>query len=254
MKLQHQQKPKPKPAKPKFIFGIIAGLAAGALLFALNSFAFHGNPIQRIEGLHAEVDVIADGTQHPVLMGGDDGTNLRNVLVDSGGRIQVDLVTATVDLGSNNDVVATAGLLFGNSPTTLEGTTLLFNAGTIAATQMGASTAVTVSGTGTITQVCVVYTTGTITNAQDQSVIFFEADPTITENTADMTQAEALLVVAKVDFVAADFELQFATAQVACKETAAPYIAVTHALILISGAGSMSDEIINMRFWYRRDS
>ena len=232
-----------------FISAVILGI--GVVPLAL---ATHSGPTQQIEGIHGEGDA---NLAKPVLIGGDDGTDITNVLVDTDGHPQVDVLTmpsVTVDLGTNNDVVATAGLLHGNSPTTLEGITTLFNAGDITATNFGASSAVTVTGTGKITQVCVAWTMGTLNPVQTHSVLFFDADPVIAENVADLTAAESLMVIGSVDFVAADYPAEFATAETACKATEISFTAVTHAILHLTGAGAGTDEIVKLRFWYRRDS
>ncbi len=221
-----------------FLLGTLYIQTSGGIPQAL---ATHSGPTQQVDGTHTEGDGFLP---NPVLMGGDDGTDIKNIAVDTDGNIQVDVLSS----------VQTAGVLQGNSPTTLEGITTLFNAGDITATNFGASTAITVAGTGTITQVCLAWTMGTLNPVQTHSVFFFDADPAIAENVADLTAAESLLVIGEVAFVAADYPAEFATAETACKATDIKYVTATHAALHLTGVGAGTDEIVKLRLWYRRDS
>lgn len=239
-------------------FGILTGVLAGALIFALNSFAFHGGPTQRIEGLHAEGDTIVDGTQRPIMMGGDDGTSLKNINVDpTTGDVQVDVTnTVTVDLGSNNDVVATAGLLHANSPMTLVDTFVLFDGSAetqIATTNLGASKAITITGTGTLEKICIIVSLGT-PFAEAMSIIFFDADPGITIEDASITLAQAQNIQAVVSLTAAGFRDNFATAKINCQDVNEEFTSITHVVFASEGATTYDDEDIEMRLIYRRTS
>ena len=239
-------------------FGVLIGVLVGALIFALNSFAFHGGPTQSIEGLHAEGDTIADGTQRPVLMGGDDGTNLKSINVDATtGDVQVDVTnTITADLGANNDVVLTAGLLHADSPTTLVDTFVLFDGSAetqIANTNFGASKAITITGSGTITKICIISSLGSVL-AQDGQIIFFDADPTLAADVADLTLAEAQDIVSVISLTGTDYISDFASSAINCQATTETFTSITHVVYHSNGATLIDDEDLEMRLWYRRDS
>jgi hypothetical protein len=189
-------------------------------------------------------------------MGGDDGTSLKSINVDATtGDVQVDVTnTVTVDLEANNDVVLTAGLLHADSPTTEAAIVNLFNAGDITATNMGASTAITIAGTGTLTKICVILTAGNISTAESGNLIFFTTDPTISENTADLTVVKAKQISSIISLTGTDFTTQFATAQVNCQSVDEPYTALTHVLWHAAGASAYTDEIIDLLVTFRRDS
>ena len=161
-----------------------------------------------------------------------------------------------VDIGDVDvkSMVATAGLLHANSPTTVATIVKVFNAGDIAATSMGASTAITISGTGALTKVCVILTTGTITTAENGDLIFFTTDPTIAENTADLTVAKAKQISSIISLTGTDFTTDFATAQINCQKVDEPFTALTHVLWHAKGATAYTDEVIDVLVTYRRDS
>ncbi len=162
--------------------------------------------------------------------------------------------TITVDLAGNNDVVLTAGLLHADSPTTVATIVKVFNAGDIAATSMGASTAITISGTGALTKVCVILTTGTITTAENGDLIFFTTDPTISENTADLTVVKAKQISSIISLTGTDFTTDFTTTQINCQKVDEPFTALTHVLWHAKGATAYTDEVIDVLVTYRRDS
>ena len=147
-----------------------------------------------------------------------------------------------------------AGLLHANSPQTEATIVKVFNAGDIAATSMGASTAINISGTGALTKVCVILTTGTITTAEDGDLIFFTTDPTISENTADLTVVKAKQISSIISLTGTDFTTDFATAQVNCQKVDEPFTAITHVLWHAKGATAYTDEVIDVLVTYRRDS
>lgn len=333
---------------------VVALLAGSALLFSLNpiqlAFTSHGGPLNWVEGLHDE-GVALSGTERPILMGGDDGTNLVNLLVDAGGRAQVDIidggggsqtedaihasgdtgsfmlllrddtpvaasgpegdyiagsadafgaqyVTVTdgagaavdpfviadfnaafgtagaadaqvlsiqgiasmtpviVDLAGNNDVVVTAGLLDANSPMTLVDTFVLFDGSAetqIATTNLGASKSITISGTGALKKICIIVSLGT-PFAEDMSIIFFDADPSITIEDASLTLAQAQNVQVVVSLTAAGFRSNFATAMINCQDISEVFTSITHVVFASEGATTYDDEDIEMRLIYRRTS
>ena len=166
--------------------------------------------------------------------------------------INTKLVTGTV-IGDVNSILA-VGLLHANSPTTVAAIVKVFNAGDIAATSMGASTAITITGTGALTKVCVILTTGTITSAENGDLIFFTTDPTISENTADLTVVKAKQISSIISLTGTDFTTDFATAQVNCQKVDEPFTALTHVLWHAKGATAYTDEVIDVLVTYRRDS
>jgi hypothetical protein len=123
----------------------------------------------------------------------------------------------------------------------------------IAPTNFGASKSITVSGSGKITKMCVIFTAGTLTEADDGVVYFFDADPTFTIETADLTVAEAQTVVGSIRVTTEDYDTQFATAQVAClDELDSAFHSITHVAYLNTDAGTLTDEDIEIHFWYER--
>ena len=119
-------------------------------------------------------------------------------------------------------------------------------------TNFGASQAITVTGAGRITKMCVVFTVGTVTQAEVMQVLFFDADPAITIDTAVMTVAEAQTVVAQIQFTAAPY-LQTTTAQVHCNGGLnEPFHSITHVVLYNEGATTLTDEDVEIHFWYER--
>ena len=216
-----------------------------------------------ISGSEGQVDVITSALPTGASTSAKQLADGHNVTVDNASiavtatnlDVQIggsDVVT--VDMAGNNDVVATAGLLHANSPTTVAAIVKVFNAGDIAATSMGASTAITITGTGALTKVCVILTTGTITSAEDGDLIFFTTDPTISENTADLTVVKAKQISSIISLTGTDFTTDFATAQINCQKVDEPFTALTHVLWHAKGATAYTDEVIDVLVTYRRDS
>jgi len=124
----------------------------------------------------------------------------------------------------------------------------------IAPTNMGASKTITFLDSGTITKVCFVFTVGTLTEADDGSVFFFDADPVIAIEEADMTVAEAQTAVARFDITTEDYSVEFATAQFAClRDLNSRFHSITHVVYHNTDAGTLTDEDIEIHVWYKRD-
>ncbi|KKL19749.1 hypothetical protein LCGC14_2462360, partial [marine sediment metagenome] len=94
----------------------------------------------------------------------------------------------------------------------------------------------------------------TITTAQDGDLIFFTTDPTISENTADLTVVKAKQISNIISLTGSDFTADFATAQVNCQKVDESFTAITHVLWHAKGATAYTDEIIDVLVTYRRTS
>ena len=172
-------------------------------------------------------------------------------------------VTATLSAVDNavlddiaNGTPQDAGLLHANSPTTLIDTFSLFDGSAetqIATTNLGASKAYAVAGTGHLTKVCIIVSLGT-PFAENMSIIFFDADPSITIEDASLTLAQAQNVQAVVTLAGADFRDNFATAKINCQDTNEHYSSITHVVVASEGSTTYDDEDIELRLCYRRDS
>ncbi len=123
----------------------------------------------------------------------------------------------------------------------------------IATTNLGASKAITLSGTGTIVKVCIIVSLGT-PFAEDMSIIFFDTNPSITIEDASLTLAQAQNVQAVITLAGADFRDNFATAKINCQDTNESFDSVSHVVFASEGATTYDDEDIELRLWYRRDS
>ncbi|KKK55213.1 hypothetical protein LCGC14_3076820, partial [marine sediment metagenome] len=140
----------------------------------------------------------SNGSQRMVIA--DDDTNLSAIKTAVEGTI-------TVDLAGNNDVILTAGLLHADSPTTEVAVLLMIDGSgdtDIVTTNLSKSSAITVTGSGKITKLCLVVE-GTAPFSEDGTIYFFDADPAISSNTADMTVAEAITVVSMISLKGADY-------------------------------------------------
>ena len=90
--------------------GLGGVLFSGMVLVSLliggipDTLATHGSPTQWIEGLHAEGDGFLPS---PVLIGGDDGTDVTNILVDTDGHLQVDVIASTASTEYTEDTAHT---------------------------------------------------------------------------------------------------------------------------------------------------
>ncbi len=230
---------------------------------------------QLVDGHNVTVDnasIVVTATNLDVQSGGADLATAAAQLAD-GHNVTVDnasiAVTATnldvqiggsdvvvVDLAGNNDVVATAGLLNANSPTTEVAVLSLFDGSgetQIATTNLGASKAITITGSGALTKMCLISSLGTPI-AEDGSVLFFDADPSITVDTADLSLANAQIVVAVVSFKGTDYLDNFASAKINCQLIFEPFHSITHVVYHQEGSTTFDDEDMEMHLWYRRDS
>ncbi len=229
--------------------GVFAVQEDGAALTALEKID------DFISGSEGQVDVITSALPTGASTSAKQLADGHNVTIDNASIA----VTGTFFQGTqpvSGTVTAglSAGLLHANSPTTVAAIVKVFNAGDIAATSMGASTAITITGTGALTKVCVILTTGTITSAEDGDLIFFTTDPTISENTADLTVVKAKQISSIISLTGTDFTTDFATAQVNCQKVDEPFTALTHVLWHAKGATAYTDEVIDVLVTYRRDS
>lgn len=123
----------------------------------------------------------------------------------------------------------------------------------IATTNLGASKAITITGSGTLVKMCLISSLGTPI-AENGSVIFFDADPDISADTADLTLAESQTVVAIVSFNGADYLTNFATVVINCQEISESFHSISHVVYHQEGATTFDDEDMEMHLWYRRDS
>ena len=193
-----------------------------------------------------------------VLLQGDDGTNRKNVNVDpSTGDVQVDVTnTVTVDLAGNNDVVLTAGLLHADSPTTEVAVLLMIDGSAdadIVTTNLSKSSAITVTGSGRITKLCLIVE-GTSPFSEDGTIYFFDTDPAISSNTADMTVAEAITVTSMISLKGTDYNDNFATIKINCQATDESFHAITHVVYEQEGSTTIANQDFRLHVWYRRNS
>lgn len=122
----------------------------------------------------------------------------------------------------------------------------------IASTNLGASKALSLSRPGTLTQLCIISSLGSVI-AEDGSIFFFKSDPEITVDTSDMTIAEAQTVVAVVSFRGADYRTNFATSAVNCQDINESFEIITHVVYHQEGSTTLDDEDIEMRLAYIPD-
>ena len=193
-----------------------------------------------------------------VLLQGDDGTDRKNVNVDpSTGDVQVDVTnTVTIDLAGNNDVVLTAGLLHADSPTTEVAILLMIDGSAdtdIVTTNLSKSSAITVTGSGRITKICLAVE-GTSPFSEDGTIYFFDADPAISSNTADMTVAEAITVTSMVSLKGADYNDNFATIKINCQATDESFHAITYVVYEQEGGTTIVNQDFRLHVWYRRNA
>ena len=168
--------------------------------------------------------------------------------------INTKLVTGTV-IGDVNSILA-AGLLHANSPVTLIDTFSLFDGSgetQIATTNLGASKAYSVPGTGRLVQICVIVSLGT-PFAENMSIIFFDADPSVTIEDTSLTLAASQDITNIISLRGSDFRDNFATTKTNCQTIDEQYVAITHVVFASEGATTYDDEDIEIRLWYRRDS
>ena len=109
---------------------------------------------------------------------------------------------------------------------------------------------ITVQAGGIIVKICLIWTDGVLA-PQDGSVYFFDADPTIATGDATLTVAEALTVVARFDFTTEEYQTQFATASVACKDVESAYHSISHVVYHNTDGGTLTDEAIDLHMWVK---
>ena len=151
---------------------------------------------------------------------------------------------------------AGSGTLASNSPTTAVALLSLFDGSAetqIATTNLGASKSITITGSGRLTKMCLISSLGTPI-AENGSVFFFNADPIITVDTANMTIAEAQTIEAVVSFRGADYRTNFATVVFNCQDIDEVFASITHVVYHQEGSTTFDDEDLEMLVWYERRS
>lgn len=189
---------------------------------------------------------VSNGTQRVVLPDNvalPAGTNAIGKLAANSG----------VDIG---DVSLTAGLLHADSPTTEVAILLMIDGSAdtdIVTTNLSKSSAITVTGSGRITKICLVVE-GTSPFSEDGTIYFFDADPAISSNTDDMTVAEAITVTSMVSLKGSDYNDNFATIKINCQATDESFHAITHVVYEQEGATTIANQDFQLHVWYRRNS
>ena len=179
----------------------------------------------------------------------EDGTALTTLQA-----INTKLVTGIV-IGDVNSILA-AGLLHANSPTTEVAVLLMIDGSgdvDVVTTNLSKSSAITVTGSGRITKLCLVVE-GTSPFSEDGTIYFFDADPAINSNTADMTVSEAITVTAMVSLKGSDYNDNFATIKINCQATDESFHAITHVVYEQEGSTTITNQDYRLHIWYRRDS
>ncbi|KKL06919.1 hypothetical protein LCGC14_2591230 [marine sediment metagenome] len=185
----------------------------------------------------------------------------------SGLEGQVDVITSALPTGASTSakqladghgVASTlvAGLLNANSPVTLIDTFSLFDGSgetQITTTNLGASKAYSVPGTGRLVQICVIVSLGT-PFAENMSIIFFDADPSVTIEDAALTLAASQNITNIISLRGSDFRDNFATTKVNCQTIDEQYVAITHVVFASEGLTTYDDEDIEIRVLYARRS
>ncbi len=120
-------------------------------------------------------------------------------------------------------------------------------------THKGAQRRFRVTGSGKITKLCLVVE-GTAPFSEDGTIYFFDADPAISSNTADMTVAEAITVVSMISLKGADYNDNFATIKINCQATDEAFHAITHVVYEQEGATTIANQDFRLHILYRRDS
>ncbi len=122
----------------------------------------------------------------------------------------------------------------------------------IASTNLGTEKLFSTGGPGRLTKLCIVSSLGSVI-AEDGSVIFFDADPSITIDASDMSLAIAQTIVAIVSFVAADYLTSFAASTTNCQTIDEPFHLITHVVYHQQGATTLDDEDIEIHVWWEKD-
>ncbi len=151
---------------------------------------------------------------------------------------------------------SSAGLLHSNSPVTLIDTFSLFDGSgetQIATTNLGASKAYSVPGTGRLVNICVIVSLGT-PFAENMSIIFFDADPSVTIEDTSLTLAASQNITNIISLRGSDFRNNFATTKINCQTIDEHYVAITHVVFASEGLTTYDDEDVEIRVLYRRKS
>ena len=120
-------------------------------------------------------------------------------------------------------------------------------------TNLGKSSAITITGSGRITKICLVVE-GTAPFSEDGTIYFFDADPAINSNTTDMTVAEAITVVSMISLKGADYNDNFATIKINCQAADEAFHAITHVAYEQEGSTTIANQDFRLHVWYERRS
>ncbi len=143
-----------------------------------------------------------------------------------------------------------------NSPTTEVAILTIIDGsgdGDIVTTNLSKSSAITITGSGRITKICLVVE-GTSPFSEDGTIYFFDTDPSITSNTADMTVAEAITVVSMISLKGADYNDNFATIKINCQAADESFHAITHVVYEQEGSTTIANQDFRLHIWYERRS
>ncbi|KKL76355.1 hypothetical protein LCGC14_2045750 [marine sediment metagenome] len=210
-----------------------------------------------ILGNEAQVDVITSALPTGASTSAKQLADGHNVTIDNASiAVTGTFFQGTQPISGTVTAGLSAGLLNANSPVTLIDTFSLFDGSgetQIATTNLGASKAYSIPGTGRIVQVCIIISLGT-PFGEDLSVLFFDANPSITIEDASLTLAASQNLVNIISLSSGDFRDNFATTKTNCQATDEHYVAITHIAVASEGATTYDDEDIEIRLWYRRDS
>ena len=143
------------------------------------------------------------------------------------------------------------------APTTEVAVVSLFDGsveGQVSPTNFGASKAITIVGSGEITNLCVIFLPGALTEADDGVVYFFDSDPNLTIDAANLTAPVVRTVVANIRVTTENFDTQFASGQVACLyDLGISFHGITHVAWLNTDVGTLTNENIEIHLWRRQD-
>lgn len=122
----------------------------------------------------------------------------------------------------------------------------------IVTTNFGKSSAISVEAPGRLTKVCLIVT-GTAPFSEDGSLFFFDADPTITSNTADLTEAEALTVVLVISLNSGGYIDLFAASKINCQKVDEKFHFISYVAYLQEGSTTIENQDFNLHMWYVRE-
>ena len=149
-----------------------------------------------------------------------------------------------------------AGLFHANSPVTEVAILTIIDGSAdsdVLTTNLGKSSAITITGSGRITKICLIVE-GTAPFSEDGTIYFFDADPSITSNTADMTVAEAITVVSMISLKGTDYNDNFATIKINCQAADESFHAITHVVYEQEGSTTIANQDFRLHIWYERRS